>query len=79
MRYIEVLDRRLGFTRDLVDVVLGHAFVALVMLSAIVPFSIEYVDMSCTWSFFAIMVDDAGTIDSTYHINVDLYSNSSSI
>jgi len=30
MRYIEVLDRRLGFARDLVDEVLGHAFVALV-------------------------------------------------
>jgi len=25
------------------------------------------------------MVDDVGTIDSTYHINADLYNNSSSI
>ena len=76
MRYIEVLDRRLGFARDLVDVVLGHAFVALAYFRVWFP-SLRYVDVRCAWSFFAIMVDDVGTIDSTYHINADLYSNSS--
>ena len=79
MRYIEVLDRRLGVCEGFSGCGVGPCLRSAGMLSAVAPFSIKYVDVCCARGFFAIMVDDVGTIDSTYHINADLYNNSSSI
>ncbi len=60
----------LEFIKDLANIISDHAVLALIMILAIVPFSIERIDVLVAWIFFVIMTMSSFIVLSSIIIKV---------